>query len=247
MAEGKILLAGSSGTLNDNDMALFLMMIDRDGVEVWRASPASPGFIDSGSVHVAQTADEGFILAAGFLSREKQVRAWSGTEEGEDIALIRLNATGDVVWSKTFGGGKWDAPRGVITINEEGYVVVGATLSFGSGGEDIYLVKTDTQGVEEWSRTIGTTENEMSQDVARTIDGGFIIVGGTMSDRSGKTLDTYIVKTDGRGYTWVEGEPFSSPGTKPPVIRDEESPTTAPPGTGDVAQVRTRIESSTRS
>lgn len=235
-ADGTILLAGSAGTLNDNDLELFLMMIDAEGNELWRASPEAPGFIDPGSVHVVHTLDGGYSLTAGYLSRDSQVRAWSGTEEGEDIALIKLDASGEAIWTKTFGGSKWDAPRGVHQTADGGYAIVGATRSFGAGGEDVYVIKTNAEGEEEWSRTIGTPDNEKPNATLRTADGGFLIVGGKMIGRSGKTLDAYVVKTDERGHTWVDGAPFSSPGVKPESIQEGVPPTTAPPGSGDLAQ-----------
>ena len=66
------------------------------------------------------------------------------------LTPISLLAQG---WQSTFGGSNDDVARDVLQTNDGGFVLVGYTQSFGAGNADVFLVKTDAQGNEQWSQT----------------------------------------------------------------------------------------------
>jgi hypothetical protein len=76
-----------------------------------------------------------------------------------------------------------------------GFIVLGYTLSFGAGGDDFYLVKTDTNGNEEWFKTYGGSASDVGFFVRQTNDGGLIMTGHTLSSGAG-VHDVWLIKTD---------------------------------------------------
>ena len=107
---------------------------------------------------------------------------------------------------KTFGGTQND--RGyAVQATDDGYIITGSTNSYGSGGSDVWLLKLDFEGQEEWSRTYGGAGNDVGRDVKITSDpSGFIITGLTSSFNSNGNSDMWIIRTDNFGQTCIYDE-----------------------------------------
>jgi len=99
---------------------------------------------------------------------------------------------------RRYGGSGWDEGTSVAQADDGGYVVAGITNSFGTGDNDVLVFKTDENGNEEWTRSLGGAGNDGANCIRGTADGGYIILGGTCSlgDANG---DVYLVKTDSMG------------------------------------------------
>jgi hypothetical protein len=120
---------------------------------------------------------------------------WSG-EHQLVIAQFPLS------FSKTYGGPGLDAGNSVQPTRHGGYIFTGITTSYGAGGYDIWLVKTDAAGNKTWDRTFGGTGEDMGKCVQQTSDGGYIIAGYTTSFGSGSS-DAWLIKIDeGGDVTW---------------------------------------------
>jgi len=104
----------------------------------------------------------------------------------------------DTLWTRTYGGSSDDIAYSVQQTADGGYVMAGLTWSFGAGGYDFYLVKTNSQGDSLWNRTFGGSSYDVCQSVQQTSDGGFILGGYTDSYGAGD-YDFYLVKTNGEG------------------------------------------------
>jgi hypothetical protein len=101
-------------------------------------------------------------------------------------------------WDKTFGGSGNDAGYAVIQANDGGFVIAGSTTSYGAGGTDAWLIKTDSNGNKLWDKTFGGAGNDVARSVARTFDGGYILGGYTNSYGAGN-YDFWLIKTDSNG------------------------------------------------
>jgi hypothetical protein len=67
--------------------------------------------------------------------------------DGQDFILIKADSAGDMLWKPTYGGTGLENAYAVIQTSDGGYVLTGNTNSFGAGGYDVWLVKTDEAGV----------------------------------------------------------------------------------------------------
>jgi FlaG/FlaF family flagellin (archaellin)/predicted secreted protein len=117
---------------------------------------------------------------------------------GIDFWLIKIDAFGYMEWNKTYGGPDYDFAHSLVQTSDGGYVLAGITSSFGAGGYDFWLVKTDAYGNMEWNQTYGGMENDRAYSVVETSDGGYAIAGETESFGFGG-YDFWLVKTDVTG------------------------------------------------
>jgi len=144
---------------------------------------------------VMPTADGGYVVTGYGDS----YGAGSG-----DAYLIKTDAFGSQEWIKTFGGTEWDACYSVRQTSDGGYVMLGATGSYGAGWDNFWLIKTDETGNQVWAQTFGGTHTwNYGRSVEQTSDGGYILAGVTYP----YGLDTgniWLIKTDVDGnQTWA--------------------------------------------
>jgi hypothetical protein len=136
---------------------------------------------------VQQTTDGGYIIAGN-----------TGSDFNFDVCVIKTDTAGNQLWQRNFGGSNHEFAFSVRQTEDGGYIIVGDTYSYGAGGYDVYLIKTDSSGNMVWQRTLGGSGNECGYDVQQTNDGGYIITGFTNSYGAGY-YDVYLVKTDTSG------------------------------------------------
>ncbi len=186
-------ISGFTSSFGAGDYDVYLIKLDKNGNTIWTKTYGDTSNESGNSVQ--QTSDGGFIIA-GYTN--------SYGAGAFDFYLIKTDSTGDTLWTRTYGGGNWDRAYSVQQTDDGGYVVVGYTSSFGSGGDDIYLVKTDSTGDTLWTRTYGGTGTDDGEFVQQTSDEGYIIVGYTTSYGAGNG-DVYLIKTNSNGDTlWTK-------------------------------------------
>ena len=125
----------------------------------------------------------------------------------DDDQLPVSELTGEIVWSKTYGGTNVDAASSVIRTSEGGFIVVGSTSSIdgdittGRSGEDsdIWIIKIDANGEKIWDKSYGGSDNERANSINTTNDGNYIISGYATSN------DGDIGEGDSNGFQdyWV--------------------------------------------
>jgi len=188
-ADGGFVVCGSTMSFGPYNYNVYLVKADSAGNLVW--SRTFGGDNDDKGAAVAQTSDAGFILA-GFT--------YSFGAGNYDFHLVRTDAAGDTLWTRTYGGAASDQAAAVLQTPDHGFVVAGLTNSLGAGGNDAWLVRTDSAGGTLWTRTYGTSGLDWSSSVAQMSDGGLVFCGATDGSGAGNS-DAWLVKTSAGGDT----------------------------------------------
>lgn len=115
-----------------------------------------------------------------------------------DIWILRLDGTGAVEWQKTYGGARNEEPRSIQQTGDGGFVVTGPTNSFGSGANDVWVLKLKSDGSIEWEKTYGGSRADVSHAIEQTEDGGYIVAGHTKSFGFGGQ-DYFVFKLNSTG------------------------------------------------
>jgi hypothetical protein len=156
------------------------------GDTLWSKRYYNAGFFPQ-SLAIHQTQDGGYIVGGqAFVSTINKM--W----------LMKINSSGVPQWSKTYGGAGDDYGYDVCVNSDGGFTITGQTHSFGSGNDDVYVVRTNSTGDTLWTRTYGGTAVDQSFSVQQTPDGGFI-VGALTTSFAPAGINGYLLKINGNG------------------------------------------------
>lgn len=190
-SDGGFILCGTlKPTINGNSLVL-IIKIDNGGSEIWRTTYDGLGI--NISSWISQTSDGGYIISGN-----------TDVIGGGDIYILKIDSIGKQEWLKNYGGDNAEYAHGLIQLEDGGFMLAGVTLSFGAGGWDGYLLRTDKSGNELWSRTFGGSgekggiEEEALVSILPTLNGNYLLTGTTNSYGSGGN-DLYFIKIDSSG------------------------------------------------
>ena len=187
--DGGYIIAGNTGSYGAGGSDFYLVKTNESGIELW--SQTFGGSFTDYCYCVQQTQDGGYIIA-GYTD--------SFGAGGADVYLVKTDGSGMEQWSQTFGGSNWEAGNCVQQTQDGGYITAGYTESYGAGDIDVYLIKTNASGSEEWTQTFGGSSADEGYSIQQTQDGGYIIAGKTTSFGAGG-LDVYLIRLAGDGTT----------------------------------------------
>jgi len=189
-SDGGYIVAGSTfsyiyGSSGNADFAIY--KLDSSGNKVWFKHYG--GTDDEYGYSIQQTPDGGYIVTG---------ETGSYSHGGNDIAIYRLNSSGNKVWFKHYGGTSDDYGRSVQQTSDGGYIVGGETWSYSHGNSDFAIYKLNSSGNKTWFKHYGGTNDDYAQSIQQTSDGGYITGGDTKSYTYGNE-DFAIYKLDSNG------------------------------------------------
>ncbi len=158
---------------------------------------------------VIQTSDGGFAVLGYSSSTDGDIVG--KTTEVNDYWLLKLDAEGNLLWNKTYGGTKDDRGQSVVQTSDGGYAIVGYAMSDdgdGSNNEgfhDNWILRLDANGNILWEKSFGFSGHDHSYDVTQTSDGGLFFAGFldvTSSGGEGNTGKGSYLMRHGVGEFW---------------------------------------------
>lgn len=192
------IIAGGSSSFNPDNSDVYLIRADKNGDTLWTRTYPQADFDEAWDI--LQTDDGGFVIA-GYTN------AYSATMK--DIYLIRTNAQGDTLWTRTYGTEYDDDGYSIVRTHDGGYAIVGETTSYIQDSiinKDVYLIRVNSTGDTLWTKTFGGDSTDVGYTLQQTPDSGFIIGGYTSSfGTSAEDFDLYLIKTNLHGDTlWTK-------------------------------------------
>lgn len=185
--DGGYILAGVTNSFSNGCSDSWLIKTDANGTEQWSKTFGGGG--GEGASSVKEIDGNGYIISGSTASYGAGMF---------DIWLVKTDINGNEQWNKTYGGAKFDMSSSLQLTKDSGYIITGSTELYEIGNPDIWLIKTDSNGNEEWNKTFGGAGRERGESVQNTIDGGYIIAGYTTSFGTGGS-NVWIIKTDEYG------------------------------------------------
>ena len=171
---------------NKNNINAFIVKLNYKGKVVWQRDT----FEDEKSSVPFIT-----VLGKSILIAGQKSTIYNGNG---DAWIALLNKDGEKVWEDSFGGRGADGGNDVLGTSDGGYISVGYTNAYGSGKNDVWIIKTDFNGEKQWSRVYGGKLDDYGWGVTESDDGGYVIAGETFSFGSGQS-DIYLLKIDSNG------------------------------------------------
>lgn len=226
-ADGGFVVGGYTNS-TDGDVSapigsldFWIIKIDGAGNILWEKSFG--GVQNDFLYDIKSTSDGGYIAIGYTLSTDGDVLQNYG---GEDIWIVKLDASGNKEWTKNYGGTSWEMAYEIQEISDGNFVFAGLSasndhdVSGNLGSVDYWIVKIDTNGDILWQKTYGGFMNDGAYSIQETSDLGFIVNGfsdsndGDVQNNNGGT-DYWILKLDNMGdILWQKsyGTQFSERG-----------------------------------
>ena len=191
-SEDGFIISGTTYSYGHGDADVWLLKTDFEGNELWNQTYG--GKLVEFSWSIEQTNDGGYIIGA--LSNSFGNGLFDGW-------IIKTDDYGVEQWNRTYGGTNDEWILEIHQTIDNGFIIIGGTYSQGSGGADIYLIKTDSNGNEEWNRTYGNQYHNNGFAVKETKDGGYIISAESKININYDEEPNFyalVIKTDNKGF-----------------------------------------------
>jgi hypothetical protein len=213
-SDGGFIFTGRSNSIDGDVIGgstegiTWVVKISNIGDIEWQKSYGSRTLSEEQAYSIAQTADGGYIVAGECSANGGDI---SGFHGADDFSLLKLDASGTVVWQKSLGGTLAEVAHSVMQTFDGGYVVTGNSRSNNGdvtgnhGNDDYWVAKVSSAGVLIWQKSLGGNNADFGLEIQQTADSGFIVAGYTSSNNNGDVgpnhgvQDYWIIKLSAEG------------------------------------------------
>ncbi|GEM_PF-4824263 len=186
-SDGGYAVAGSSLVSGTNNFDMLILKLDAVGSIQWSRTVGGAN-LDIGN-SIIQTTDGGYAIAGSTTSFG--LNAYNAY-------VVKLNAAGNLQWTRTMGLPNMGGDGGSIIQTSDGQYTLFGTTSINSW-QKMYVVRLDANSNLLWSKTIDDPVNapiffDYGAGIIKTNDGGYAVCGTTSHFGAGQSGDMYIVK-----------------------------------------------------
>lgn len=189
-SDGGYIVAGETASFRPGYREFWILKLNSDGTVAWQKTyGGTDPREDAKAWSIQQTTDGGYVVAG-----------WRHNlaSDSIDYMVLKLDASGGVVWGKTYGGNRLNVARCVAETADGGYVVAGTTRYYGAGNDDFLLLKLGTDGSVDWQKAYGGADREQPYSVQQTTDGGYVVAGFTHPSELSQS-DMWILRLSADG------------------------------------------------
>jgi hypothetical protein len=184
------IITGETYSFGNGNNDVFLLRTDKNGDSLWAKYY---GGANAEIAYDISKCHDGNYIVTGITS--------SFGKGDDDVYLLKTDASGDTLWTRTFGDSLDDKAFAGIETNDHGFALAGSTMNFGAKAMDAMLLKTDSTGSQKWLQYYGGTENEELYDVIQNPQNDkFFLSGYTISYGYAGTKDLYMVMARPDGW-----------------------------------------------
>lgn len=185
---GGFILAGYTSSFSAS-YEFYLINTDANGDTLW--TKRFGGISNDRSYAVQQTSDGGFIALGYTLS--------FGSGQS-DVYIIKTDASGNIQWTKVYGGSTFDYGYAINQLPDNGYIIAGETESYGFGGgkPDMYIMRLDPVGDTLWTKTYGGPDWDYGRAICSIPGNNFAAIGAAENLSLGMS-DIYLITIDSVG------------------------------------------------
>lgn len=218
-SDGGFIMAGYASS-NDGDITglhnglypqdFWIVKISNSGTIQWQK--ALGGSSDDYAESIIQTTDGGYIVAGHSSSNDGDATGWhhGNLYASYDYWVVKLSSTGVVQWQRSYGGLENELAYSIVQASDGGYIIAGIAnqndgdVTGNHGGNDFWIVKLYSDGIIQWKKSFGGTDQDVASSIIQTADGGFAVTGYTSSNNGDVTgfhgaLDFWVVKMSSSG------------------------------------------------
>ena len=176
----------------------WVIKLNASGVKQW-SNYYGGSFTDT-AYDAIQTEDDGYIIIGSSDSDDVDITNNLGSY---DFWILKISATGTLVWEKSFGGSEIDEAYGISQAADGNYLIVGDTrsndldISQNNGAADLWIIKITPEGTLLWEKTLGGSSFDVGRSVSKTQDNGFLIAG------SSRSTDGSLTSNKGQNDAWI--------------------------------------------
>ena len=176
----------------------WVIKLNASGVKQW-SNYYGGSFTDT-AYDAIQTEDDGYIIIGSSDSDDVDITNNLGSY---DFWILKISATGTLVWEKSFGGSEIDEAHAISKATDGNYLIVGDTrsndleISQNNGAADLWIVKITPEGTLLWEKTLGGSSFDVGRSISKTQDNGFLVSG------SSRSSDGNLTSNKGQNDAWV--------------------------------------------
>ncbi|HEX5455988.1 MAG TPA: hypothetical protein VFW77_01340 [Candidatus Saccharimonadales bacterium] len=193
-SDGGYAVTGTTTSFGAGNYDLFIAKFASNGALSWSKTWGGTD-VDTG-YSIIQTSDGGYAVTGYTIS----FGIGGGTE---DMMIIKYDSSGNMSWSKTWGGAGYEEGHAIVQTSDGGYAITGRENSWGAGNYDMILVKFTSSGNFSWSRLWGDAAGDRAEAIVQTSDGGLVIANHASAIGMAGSYDIAMVKFNSSGtYQW---------------------------------------------